>query len=256
MKHLPRSITDVFGVVLAVLYLTAASVSAAENSPNNSIVLLAEEIPGGFLTIDGSKGTGVYPDLFYEAAAAANVEVVFRFVPWGRAFREVERSSHLMTFPLTRLPEREARYKWLVSLDRDEIVFLSRDTAIDGLEQARKLQRILVWKGSSMEMFLNDKGFTNLLTVGNTAALIRMLRGKRGDAWFTVRPENLRDLNPANAAVKIVAGPVIHTESIWLTGGKSFVHTDASRRFTAALDELVKAGRLKQLKAKLGSAEK
>jgi hypothetical protein len=78
-----------------------------------------------------------------------------------------------------------------------------------------------------------------------------MLRGKRADAWFTVRPENVDDLNPPGEMEKIVAGQIIHTESVWLTGGKSFVHSDASRRFSAALDKLVKAGRLKELKARL-----
>ena len=238
-------------IAIMSFYGASTSLAADKNAPANQITLLAEKISGGYLEIDGTKGMGVYPDLFYEAGAASGVDVVFRYVPWGRAFHEVERSSHLLTFPLTRLPVREAKYSWLVSLDRDEIVFLSRNAPVDTLGQARNLQRILVWKGSSMEIFLKKQGFTNLTTVGTTAALIRMLRGKRADAWFTVRPENVDDLNPPGEMEKIVAGQIIHTESVWLTGGKSFVHSDASRRFSAALDKLVKAGRLKELKARL-----
>ena len=233
-----------------------AGTAAESRKPDNRITLLAEEIPGGFLKIEGRRGIGVFPDLFYEAGAATNVETVFRFVPWGRAFQEVERSDHFLTFPLTRLPEREARYRWLVPLDRDEIVFLSLDKPVDTLEQARKLNRVLVWQGSSMEIFLKDRGFTNLMPVGKTTSLVRMLAHKRGDAWFTIRPEHDEVTELDGRRVKFVAGAVIHSESVWLVGGKSFVHTPASRRFTTTVRNLVVRGRLKELKAKYGLLRK
>ena len=216
----------------------------------DKITLLAAEIPGGLVKIEGTRGVGVYPDLFYEAAAISNTSITFRFVPWGRAFREVEQSEHLLTFPLTRLPEREARYKWLVPLDTDEIVFLSRDTPINSLSQAKKLKRILVWEGSSMEIFLRSKGFSNLLAVGKTESLIRMLAHGRADAWFTVRPEKMESFSANGSIVKIVSGDGINTESVWLVGGISFIHSEESRRFSQVVRNLVNKGRLKELKQK------
>ena len=128
MEFHRRSFVATICVVLLGLCASAVAPAAAQETNTNRLTLLAAEIPGGFLKIDGIKGIGIYPDLFYEAATASDTEIMFRFVPWGRAFREVERSTHLLTFPLTRLPEREARYRWLVPLDRDEIVFGTLDT--------------------------------------------------------------------------------------------------------------------------------
>ncbi|MBC8158576.1 MAG: transporter substrate-binding domain-containing protein [Alphaproteobacteria bacterium] len=248
MKVHKRLFQVAFCAFVFFLGVCTASI-AAEQKP---ITLLAAEIPGGYLKITGNKGIGVFPDLFYEAAGAAGSHVKFRFVPWGRAFQEVERSSHLLTFPLTRLPEREAKYSWLVPLDRDEIVFLTLDQQINNLEQARKLGKILVWKGSSMEIFLTQQGFENLISVGNTKALVRMLKNGRGDAWFTIRPETDEISTPDGGAVKVVSGDVIQTESVWLVGGKSFTHSETSRRFVARVKTLVEAGRLTELKTKYG----
>ncbi|MBL6945016.1 MAG: transporter substrate-binding domain-containing protein [Rhodospirillales bacterium] len=220
------------------------------------ITLLAEEIPGGYLKITDNTGVGVFPDLFYEAADSSGSNIQFRFVPWGRAFQEVERSAHLLTFPLTRLPEREGKYSWLVPLERDEIAFLTLDQPINTLEQARKLDKILVWKGSSMEIFLTQQGYSNLISVGNTKALIRMLQNGRGDAWFTIRPEHNEIQDPDGRTMKVVSGEVINTESVWLVGGKSFAHSDISRRFVASVRKLVEAGRLTELKAKYGLLRK
>lgn len=251
-----RSFVGTFCAALLILWANTNASAFEISSTDKRITLLAEEIPGGFLKIDGIRGVGVYPELFYEAAAASNTEIVFRFVPWGRAFREVERSTHFMTFPLTRLPERETRYRWLVSLDRDEIVFLSLDKPINTLDQGRKLGRVLVWEGSSMEIFLRQKEFSNLLPVGKTRSLVRMLIHGRANAWFTVRPEKMEAVSKEGRPVKIISGDVIHTESIWLAGGKSFTHSEESRRFTEMVRKLVENDRLTELKAKLGLSQK
>jgi len=239
---------------LALLGFSASViVSAEEKKPvDDGITLLGEEIPGGFLKIEGIKGVGVYPDLFYEAAAASNTEINFRYVPWGRAFRKVERSTNLLTFPLTRLPEREPRYRWLVSLDRDEIVFLTTGAPINNLDEAKRLRRILVWEGSSMEIFLTQNGFSNLLRVAKAQSILRMLINGRADAWFTVRPEESATFSVDGKPVELVAGDVVNTESVWLVGGKSFKYTEDTRRFTQNVRMLVEKGRLKELKAKYG----
>lgn len=101
-------------VVLINFWTTAISSAWAQDDSANTITLLAAEIPGGFLKIEGTHGVGVYPDLLYEAAADANVNIVLQFVPCRRAFNKVETSKHLLAFPLTRLPEREDKYTWLV----------------------------------------------------------------------------------------------------------------------------------------------
>ena len=44
----------------------------------------------------------------------------------------------------------------------------------------------------------------------------------------------------------------MHTESVWLVGGKSFTHSEETNRFTEAVRTLVDRGRLKVLKAKHG----
>ena len=243
----------VVGVCVALWAFCAGVVSPAAGQQGDRIQLLAEEIPGGFLKIENGEGIGVYPDLFNEAASKSGTRLEFRFVPWERAFREVERSADLLTFPLTRLPEREARYSWLASLDRDDIVFVSTEIPVNTLEQARKLDKVMVWRGSSMEIFLTQKKFSNLIPVSQTKALIRMLIRGRADAWFTVRPEHDEVTGPDGRPVKLVSGDVIHSESVWLVGGRSFIHSAESRRFVENVTKLVESGRLRELKKKHGS---
>ena len=107
-----------------------------------------------------------------------------------------------------------------------------------------------------MEIFLQQNGFTNLEKIGSTKSIVRMLTNQRANAWFTVRPEKPVVVSVRGKQMTLVAGNIIHTESTWIVGGKSFVHTNMSRRFTQQVKGLVKSGRLLELKRKLRPEKK
>lgn len=239
-------------ILLGPAFLSSITATSAmePRDPADVLTFLASDIPGGVLKIEEGTGIGIYPQLFYEAAADARVHLEFRSVPWERAFHKVSQSTDLLTFTITRLPHREGLYTWLTPLDHDEIVFVSLDNPVNTLEEGRALDRVLVWRGSSMEDFLTKKGFKNLTRVSQTDSLIRMLSGGRAHAWFTVRPEKEEVLDSNGNTVKLIYGEIVHKESVWLVGGKAFAPTDASRRFTGSLKKLIESGRLKDLKLK------
>ena len=66
--------------------------------------------------------------------------------------------------------------------NHNEIVFITVKTPINVLEAARKPVCIIVWYGPMMGILLSKNGFTDLIAVGNTPALIRMLEDDRADA--------------------------------------------------------------------------
>ena len=225
-------------VTAATLCLSTLSLSAAE-SPR--VTLISTEIPAYI-----EEDSGAYRAFFDQAGALAGVSVEYRLMPWIRAVTRAERSTDLMIFPLTRNAEREARFTWLAKLSEVSIGFAAIDRSIDTLEEARTLSTVIVWRGSSMEAFLKEHGFTNLFGVSDTTTILSLLKQGRAAAWFGVLDEARSIIGQAD---DLTLGEPVHTDTVWLAGGKEHV-TSQSADFVRMVDILRDRGLLRDLVAK------
>ena len=65
-----------------------------------------------------------------------------QFYPWSRALSMVGTQPRTLILPLTRTPEREANYRWLVKLYRQQFVFIALRGAtvnLDSLDALRDM---------------------------------------------------------------------------------------------------------------------
>ena len=141
---------------LVLLFISVNS--AAGLASDGGIRLISAENPGGLLEIRDEKIIGAYPSFFHEASTRSGVSIDYRIVPWVRAVKETEQSDSLMLFPFTRTAARENRFTWITPLKEDPICFASGEAQINSLEEARKLKRVMVWRGTSQQAFLDRAG--------------------------------------------------------------------------------------------------
>ncbi|MBL6946550.1 MAG: transporter substrate-binding domain-containing protein [Rhodospirillales bacterium] len=220
-------------VVLSVFGAPPSALSAED-----SIHLISAEISGGLLEKRGNEVVGAYADFFREASARSGVPIDFRIVPWARAIKETERSDNMLLFPFTRTAERENRFNWITPLKEDPMCFASVGAKIDSLEDARKLKRILVWRGASHLAYLKKLGFENLIVVGKTAKVMQILKASPDAAWYWVcdQAQLLLDKGEFNVPFKI--GAPVASEAVWLVGSKSFAPAPQFNKFVQAIEAL------------------
>ncbi len=212
-----------------------------------SIHLISAETPGGILERKGNAIVGAYPTFFNEASELSKVTVDYRIVPWARAVKETENSDSLLLFPFSRTPEREDRFNWITPLIKDPICFASPDKQINSLATARKLKRVLVWRGSSMETFLKQQGFTNLIDIASLDQVSRLFKTFPASAWYTVCDQAYSLYQAGKTKTSVKVGKSVASEMVWLVSSKSYVSPTGLNKFVDAINILRDKSRLNQL---------
>jgi len=127
---------------------------------------------------------GIALELVRSIVARAGIEIDERFVPWARAMNSTEKTPNSLIIPLSRLPSRESRFVWIKKLYTMKNGFITLDQPINSLDKARSLDRVGVWRATSMEEELKQLGFTNFIAISDELALARMLIKGRIQAWY------------------------------------------------------------------------
>ncbi|MYN21267.1 hypothetical protein GTP81_31525, partial [Rugamonas sp. FT107W] len=106
----------------ALLWTLPAPAHAAPPEP---LRLLAADLPPYAVAQDGDN-PGALVELVQEMARRMGTPVALEFYPWQRALALTGVQPRTLAVPLTRTPEREAHYRWLVRLRRQDFVFVGR----------------------------------------------------------------------------------------------------------------------------------
>ena len=216
-------------------------------SADGPVHLISTKLPGGQFEKKNGKFVGAFAKFFREASTQSGVPIDFRMVPWVRAVRETERSADLLLFPFTRTEQRESRFTWIAQLDEDRMCFASVGRRINSLKEARRLERVLVWRGTSNQAFLEKQEFKNLVIVSNKKRIIQMLKAKQDAAWYFICDEAQSYLDPGKSDITVKVGTPVASEVMWLAGGKSLKQTAAVDKFIKAIKILEKDKVLKKL---------
>ncbi|MBT6096004.1 MAG: hypothetical protein HOH04_14060 [Rhodospirillaceae bacterium] len=238
-------------IVLSLAFLILVSGSAQLAQAAETVNLISGEMKGGYYERRGKTFSGVYPDLFREAAGQSNVSVDFSLVPWARAVATSKRSDNVLIFPLARKPDREKQFTWLVPLVSETVCFSSAGTPVNSIDEARARKRVLGWLGSSTFEYLQAQNFKNLIKVTNTAKIIRILNADK-DALFYYYCDQMQSfVDPGKEQIRLNVGKPVYAEESWLAGGLKLKLTDEISRFAKTLKTLGKEGMLDRAIEKL-----
>ena len=146
-------------------------------------IVSADFDPYTYKTSQG--GAGVMYEITQELAIRVGQPPEIEFLPWSRAQSESQTKSAIGILPLARVPEREAKYTWLVHILSDPYVLFAKKSShvdISTIEAARNL-RVGTFRGSLAEIVLPKLGFKNYRSVNTDAQNVKMLKSGRIDAW-------------------------------------------------------------------------
>lgn len=229
--------------VLALLMLGTLPARADEAARLN---IVTGDLPP--YAIEGQpQRPGLHVEVVEQMLKRAGSPVKVSFYPWARAIALAQHAQHTAILPLTRTPEREAQYTWLVKLDTQHFVFINRqgDKPITTLEQARKL-RIVVLRGSPNLAQLLSRQFSEAQIVQATKLedMVRMVERGIVDALYGGNVINMEKIrasgrNPAS----FQTGMLVESADMWLAGGKDFGEHEAGA-WRQAYEDMAKDGAL------------
>ena len=111
------------------------------SSPAAAMTLLTlEEPPLGYRNAVGEL-EGISIDLVRELQRRVGNKDPIQLYPWARAYRIAKTSSDVVLFTVTRNPEREALFHWLLRVNRNAWVLYGRrdqGLRVTSLDQARQ----------------------------------------------------------------------------------------------------------------------
>ncbi|NRR29458.1 ABC transporter substrate-binding protein [Oxalobacteraceae bacterium] len=129
---------------------------------------------------------GVSTEMAREAARRASVSASVTLLPWPRAYSRAQTDADTCVFPVARLPEREALFRWIGPLNKNRWVLFARPdflAPITSVPEARRY-RIggLLQDGPSL--FLLGQGVEVDQVATNELNLNKLMAG-RIDLWAT-----------------------------------------------------------------------
>lgn len=172
--------------------------------------------------VDFQRGHGMVGDVTLAALARAGQLSELRHEPWARAQHRVANGRNQLIIPLSRTPQREALYTWIVPIMPLERAFFSLDEPVHSFAEARqRYRRIGVGLGTAQVEILRSQGFSEQQIVTHTLGEnpARLLERGRIDAWFTGVPEALY-IWPQHFARKLRMSPVLTSTELYLACSK------------------------------------
>lgn len=163
----------------------AAALTAA--TPVLAIKLVTDEnAPFAYTDPASKKIVGTSTDMVEEAARRAKVPFKTEIVPWARANMLAKSDAEACIFPLARIAEREALFRWVGPLTSNKWVLYGRTNFPDTITSLSDLGKYSIGGllDDSPSMFLKSKG-VNVDMVADNTFNVKKLAAGRIDLWAT-----------------------------------------------------------------------
>ncbi len=193
------------------------------------------------MMIKDGRLPGFSIEIIKEAARRVGEDVSVQFLPFQRAIKTVQRRTGVIHPSLFRNPRRETDYTWIAEYMSVNNVFLTLREPIDTIEAARELKRIGVEAKAQMDVFLTERGFTNLERAERAELNARKLMVKRLDAWALTDMLALWKWRELGMSEPLILGKPVSSSPVYLVGGSDFPREIADR-YERAIREMLDDG--------------
>jgi polar amino acid transport system substrate-binding protein len=174
-----------FGSMLMLACLCLCLCLGAQAQPRPRLVL-GTEISPPFVQLDQGRIAGITTEKIRTVMERTGVDYSLEILPFKRAYLLAQTRPDVCIFSLTRIPEREALFKWVGPIQRSDWTLFGRagrEYGVATLEDARKY-RIGAYFGDVRGDALAAQGYA-VSTVRERLSNPRKLLVDRIDLWVT-----------------------------------------------------------------------
>lgn len=237
-----------------LLLASAALPASALAAEDTALQVVTGDLPPFAIEGQGER-PGFLVELTEAVMAQAGWPVKVQFYPWARAMQMALAQPRTLILPLTRTPEREAQYQWLVRLHVQHFAFITRtgEPRIETVEQART-RKLVVLRGSPNLAQLRRHGFAEerVAQASSVDDMLRMLEMGMADAIYGGDLVNLYNarLSGRDPAM-LQVGMTLESGEVWLAAS-SGVSEEERQRLVQAHATLQRNGVQERVWARYG----
>ncbi|MGB2902721.1 MAG: transporter substrate-binding domain-containing protein [Candidatus Dechloromonas phosphoritropha] len=222
-------------LVAAISFLPPAGVQA--QSQTKELRLLAAELPPySFQIPPASVGEtpGVDQGLVYEVVIEMAKRVghtgLIEFIPWGEAQRIARTQPNIGILALTRTPERDNQYRWLVRVVTDDLILVGgQGVDVSSLDKVKD-RPVGVLGRSGAEALLRERGFTRIKPQPEEWINARLMQQRRIDAWLAPRLMVIYAMHEVGGNLEALNfGEIVRKSEIYLAASKDLPDAEAQK---------------------------
>lgn len=202
------------------------------------------------LVIEGGGRHGALRDIVEELFRRMRLAPRIDFRPWPRAIMMATTRRATAIFPLTRMPSREAQFRWLAPLYEENYIFLAPRSSSFDIAHPRdmKHKRIALIRGAAQAAMLRELGFQTLVEATSVDEVHRFMLGGMADAAFGERGIIANALRTRKAENDFHTSEPVRSSTAWLAGSLDFTEKEA-QRFQDELADMVADGTTRRILA-------
>ena len=207
---------------IRVLLLAACALAGAAHA--QELRLLAAELPPYTYQVPSASvsehpgpGRGVLHGLVQELARRVGHSGRIEYMPWFRAQEIARQGPRVGILALTRSPEREPHYQWLVELLRDDLVLVG-SPGVDVSDLSRVKDRpVGVLEFSGAEALARSLGFAKVSPQREEWMNAKRIKDRRIDAWIAPRAMVVHAVREVRGNLDVLQfGQVIRPSPLYL----------------------------------------
>ena len=215
--------------------LLAASIGASAYA--QPLRLLAAELPpytyqapSASVSEQPGPGRGVIHELVAEAARRVGHPGRIDYMPWFRSQEIAQAEPNVGILAITRSPEREEKYRWLLHLLDDDLVLVgSPGVDVSDLSKVRD-RPVGVLQRSGAEALVRGLGFTRVMPQPEEWMNAKRIKDRTIDAWVAPRAMVVHAVREVRGNLDVLQfGQVIRRSELWLAVSKSLPDAEAKK---------------------------
>lgn len=167
---------------------------------------------------------GALRELLNELCKRTQMTLKLEFVPWKRALFLATSMPETAIFPVTRLPDRETKFRWLAPLYEEHYMFLAARGGKFDIRHPEdmKASRITLLRGAAQAAILQELGYRNVVEANSIEEIHRYLLKGMADAAFGEQHIIQSSLKSRSAQKDFYLSPPVRTTTAWLAGSLDF----------------------------------
>jgi polar amino acid transport system substrate-binding protein len=172
--------------IMAIVLIVALA-GCITTAPGGNIRIITEENPPFNFTDESGTVTGQSTEIIKEIAKKSGVDARIEIMPWSDGYALVQKDPNVMIYSIVRMPSREDMFKWVGPIGFDDEWFYAKrgaDIKIASLDDAKKAKSIAVYRNDRNQLFLSEKGFTNLDISENDMECVKKLADGKVELWL------------------------------------------------------------------------
>lgn len=216
--------------------MLCASVIGASAQAQPMRLLAAElppytyQVPSASVSEHPGPGRGVIHELVVEAARRAGHSGRIDYTPWFRAQEIAQTEPYVGVLAITRSPEREDKYRWLLHLLDDELVLVgSPGVDVSDLSKVRD-RPVGVLQRSGAEALLKSLTFSRVSAQPEEWMNAKQMKDRTIDAWVAPRSMVVHAVREVRGNLDVLQfGQVIRKSELWLAVSKDLPDAEARK---------------------------